>query len=145
MRDVNLGFDYERSGLPAQAAGTWGGGGFGIERTGTAEVGRSAREVTLLPRQWEWLASQSGGASAFLRRLVEEARRSGGSREQRRAAQEAAYRSMMAIAGNLPGYEEGLRALFADDQGKLEQCIAAWPEGIRTYAIRLAFGETNQL
>ena len=55
------------------------------------------------------------------------------------------YRFMMAIAGNLPGYEEGLRALFADDQGKLEQCIAAWPEDIRTYAIRLAFGETNQL
>lgn len=107
---------------------------------GRPKLGVVAREVTLLPRQWEWLATQPGGASAVLRRLVEEARRAGGSRQQRRAAQEAAYRFMMAIAGDLPGYEEGLRALFADDRSKLEQCIAAWPEDISAYALRLAFG-----
>jgi uncharacterized protein len=110
---------------------------------GRPKLGVVAREVTLLPRQWEWLATQPGGASAVLRRLVEEAQRVGGSRQQRRAAQEAAYRFMMGIAGDLAGYEEGLRALFADDRSKLEQCIAAWPEDIKTYAIRLAFGAPN--
>ena len=111
---------------------------------GRPKLGVVAREVTLLPRHWEWLAAQPGGASATLRRLVEEARRMGGSRQQRRAAQEAAYRFMLAIAGDLPGYEEGLRALFADDRAKLEECIAAWPEEIRAYAIRLAFGPSDQ-
>ena len=86
-----------------------------------------AREVTLLPRQWEWLATQPGGASAVLRRLVDDARRSGGTRQQRRAAQEAAYQFMLAMAGDLPGYEEATRALFADDRHRLEQWIADWP------------------
>jgi uncharacterized protein len=112
---------------------------------GRPKLGVVAREVTLLPRQWEWLATQPGGASAVLRRLVEEARRAGGSRQERRAAQEAAFRFMMGIAGDLPGYEEGLRALFADDRTKLEQCIAGWPEDIRAYAVRLAFSAPDQL
>lgn len=111
---------------------------------GRPKLGVVAREVTLLPQQWEWLATQPGGASAILRRLVEEARRSGGSRQQKRAAHEAAYQFMLEIAGDLPGYEEGLRALFADDRAKLEQCIAAWPEDIRAYATRLAFGPRDQ-
>lgn len=102
-------------------------------------MGVVAREVTLLPRQWEWLTSQPGGASATLRRLVDEARKTTGPRQQRRAAQEAAYHFMQAIAGDLPGYEEATRALFADDRPALEQRIAAWPEDIRTYALRLAF------
>lgn len=106
---------------------------------GRPKLGVVAREVTLLPRQWEWLATQPGGASAVLRRLVDEARRSGGSRQHRRAAQETAYQFMLGIAGDLPGYEEGLRALFADDRTKLEQCIAAWPVDIRAHTIRLAF------
>ena len=110
---------------------------------GRPRLGVVAREVTLLPRQWEWLAEQSGGASAVLRRLVEDARRAGGSLQQRRIAQEAAYQFMLGIAGDLPGYEEGLRALFAGDRIKLEQCIAAWPEDIRAYATRLAFGPRN--
>jgi uncharacterized protein len=111
---------------------------------GRPKLGVVAREVTLLPQQWEWLATQPGGASAILRRLVEEARRSDGSRQQKRAAHEAAYQFMLEIAGDLPGYEEGLRALFADDRAKLEQCIAAWPEDIRAYATRLAFGPRDQ-
>ncbi len=111
---------------------------------GRPKLGVVAREVTLLPKQWEWLAAQPGGASAVLRRLVEEAKRAGGSRQQRQAAHEAAYQFMLEIAGNLPGYEEGLRALFADDRTKLEQCVAAWPEDVRAYAIRLAFGPRDQ-
>jgi hypothetical protein len=107
---------------------------------GRPRLGVVAREVTLLPRQWEWLAAQPGGASAVLRRLVDEARRNGAAQRQRRAAQEAAYHFMLAVGGDLPGYEEGTRALFADDRSGLERCIAAWPEDIRAHALRLAFG-----
>ncbi|NGO66754.1 DUF2239 family protein [Rhizobium daejeonense] len=107
---------------------------------GRPNLGVVAREVTLLPRQWEWLGEQPGGASATLRRLVEEARKGAGPRQQRRAAQDAAYQFMHAIAGDLAGYEEATRALFGDDRTSLEQQIATWPEDIRTYALRLAFG-----
>lgn len=107
---------------------------------GRPKLGVVAREVTLLPRQWEWLATQPGGASAILRRLVDDARRNGGPRQQRRAAQDAAYHFMLAIAGDLPGYEEATRALFADDRNRLEQWIAEWPQDVRSHAMSLAFG-----
>lgn len=106
---------------------------------GRPKLGVVAREVTLLPRHWDWLTAQSGGASAALRRLVDEARRKPPSRPNR-AAQDAAYRFMQAIAGDLPGYEEATRALFADDRAGLEERIANWPADIRTYALRLASG-----
>ncbi|SMF20694.1 hypothetical protein SAMN06265365_104257 [Tistlia consotensis] len=106
---------------------------------GRPKLGVVAREVTLLPRHWEWLAAQPGGASAALRRLVEEARRSDGPHQRRRAAQEAAYRFLSALAGDLPGYEEACRALFADDRPGFERQIAGWPADLRAYAVRLAF------
>lgn len=105
---------------------------------GRPKLGVVAREVTLLPRQWDWLAAQPGGASAVLRRLIDEARRNGGARQQR-VAQEAAYQFMWGIAGDLPNYDEAARALFANDRGMLEHCVAEWPEDIVTHLIRLAF------
>lgn len=111
---------------------------------GRPKLGVIAREVTLLPTQWEWLASQPGGASAVLRRLVDNARRNGTAHQQRRAAQEAAHHFMQAIAGDLPAYEEATRALFTDDRTKLEQCMAPWPKDIQSYALRLAFGPQDQ-
>jgi uncharacterized protein len=113
--------------------------GSGTRGKGRPKMGVVAREVTLLPRQWEWLASQSGGASATLRKLVDSARRSGSSRQQQRAAQDAAYQFMQAIASDFAGYEEATRALFANDRPGVERCIAAWPHDIRTQTIRLAF------
>jgi hypothetical protein len=107
---------------------------------GRPKLGVVAREVTLLPRQWEWLATQPGGASAVLRRLVDDARRSGGTRQQKRTAQDAAYQFMLAMAGDLPGYEEATRALFADDRRNLEQRIVDWPQDIRSHALRLTLG-----
>ena len=107
---------------------------------GRPKLGVVAREVTLLPRHWDWLATQPGGASAALRRLVDEARRSGGTRQQNRTAQEAAYHFMLAMAGDLPGYEEATRALFEDDRSRLEQCIADWPQDVRSHVLHLAFG-----
>lgn len=112
---------------------------------GRPKLGVVAREVTLLPRHWEWLSDQPGGASAVLRRLVDDARKSGIPQQKRRAAQEAAYHFMLAIAGDLAGYEEATRALFADDRPKLEQCIADWPKDIRIHALGLAFGPTGRL
>ncbi len=107
---------------------------------GRPKLGVVAREITLLPRQWEWLAAQPGGASAVLRRLVDEARKAVDPRQKRRAAQEAAYRFLLAMAGDRPGYEEATRALFADDRAALEERLADWPTDIRAYALRLAFG-----
>jgi uncharacterized protein len=107
---------------------------------GRPRLGVVSREVTLLPRHWEWLEAQPNGASAALRRLVDEARRGGIPQQQRRTAQEAAYRFMLAIAGDRPGYEEATRALFADDRPALERRIADWPRDIRAHVLRLGFG-----
>lgn len=106
---------------------------------GRPKLGVISREITLLPRQWEWLASHPGGASAVLRRLVDEARRNLGPTQERKATQEAAYRFMLATAGDRPGYEEATRALFAGERRQLKCCIAAWPKDIRDHVMRLAF------
>jgi uncharacterized protein len=108
---------------------------------GRPKLGVVAREVTLLPRHWEWLAKQTGGASVALRKLVEAARRANGDRDRSRAARDAAYHFMSAISGDLPGFEEATRALFADDRRRFAGLIAAWPEDIRDHAIKLAFND----
>jgi hypothetical protein len=108
---------------------------------GRPKLGVVAREVTLLPRHWEWLGAQPGGASVALRKLVEEARRSGGDRDRSRAARDAAYHFMSAMAGNFPGFEEASRALFADDRQRFAGLIAAWPRDIRDHIVKLAFGD----
>ena len=114
-------------------------GGIATPRSpGRPKLGVVAREVTLLPRHWEWLARQPGGASVALRRLVDEARRSGEDRDGVREAQEAAYRFMSAMAGNRPRYEDAIRALFANDPVSFEQSIATWPTDIRNFALALA-------
>jgi hypothetical protein len=108
---------------------------------GRPRLGVVAREVTLLPRHWDWLNTQPGGASVALRKLVEEARRTSGDRDRTRAAQEAAYRFMSAIAGDLPGFEEAARALFAYDRRRFGDLVAGWPEDVRDHAIKLAFAD----
>jgi uncharacterized protein len=107
---------------------------------GRPKLGVVGREVTLLPRQWEWLAAQPGGASVALRRLVDEAKRTTGPAQKMRASQEAAYHFMSAMAGNLPGFEEATRALFANDRRGFDRHVSSWPEDVRAYAARLAFG-----
>lgn len=109
---------------------------------GRPRLGVVAREVTLLPRHWEWLADQPGGASVALRRLIDEARRDG--RADQRAARDNLYRFMAVAAGNQPGFEEACRALFAGDAARFEAEIAAWPCDLATHARRMAapaFGE----
>lgn len=106
---------------------------------GRPKLGVVGREVTLLPRHWEWLAEQPGGASVALRKLIDEARRAGSAAQRQRAAREAGYRVMSAMAGNLAGFEEASRALFAGDRARFEQETAAWPADLRGYVTRLAF------
>ena len=107
---------------------------------GRPKLGVAAREVTLLPRHWEWLARQPGGASAALRRLVEAARRETSGPQRKRQAQEAAYRFATALAGDAAGYEEAIRALFAGERDRFEALTAAWPADVGEYARRLAAG-----
>ena len=105
---------------------------------GRPKLGVVAREVTLLPRHWDWLAAQPGGASVALRKLVEDARKVSVDDDRRRAAQEAAYRFIQAIAGDQAGYEDAARALFAGDIGKFEEHSATWPDDVREHAALLA-------
>jgi uncharacterized protein len=105
---------------------------------GRPKLGVVAREVTLLPRHWEWLAQQSGGASVALRKLVDEARRANKDKDRIRQAQEAAYRFISALAGNKPHVEEAARALFAGDAAQFEARTASWPADVRDHARRLA-------
>jgi hypothetical protein len=105
---------------------------------GRPKLGVVAREVTLLPRHWEWLAQQAGGASVAIRNLVEEARRRGDDKDRIRQRQEAAYRFMSAMAGNKPHFEEATRALFAPDPVRFRELIAGWPADVRDHAVKLA-------
>ncbi|MCK6570581.1 DUF2239 family protein [Myxococcota bacterium] len=107
---------------------------------GRPRLGVTPREVTLLPRHWEWLGAQPGGASAVLRRLVEAAmsdpvRQQAGRVRERR---EVAYRVMETLAGDLPGFEAASRALFAGRRGELTVAAAAWPPDVLTTVLRLA-------
>lgn len=104
---------------------------------GRPKLGVTAREVTLLPRHWDWLAGQSGGASVALRKLVEQAMRANADSDRLRQTRESAYRFMTAVAGNAPGHEEAVRALFAGDSEKLKTTMEDWPTDIRAHVLRL--------
>ena len=116
------------TGEPAQAA----------RGPGRPRLGVVAREVTLLPRHWDWLASQPGGASVALRKLVERALRTSAQADRVREATDSAYRFMHALAGNESGFEEASRALFAGDLERLETEVARWPHDVRLHLLELA-------
>ena len=105
---------------------------------GRPKLGVVAREVTLLPEHWDWLAAQPSGASVALRKLVHEARRHGSERDRTRQARDRAYQAMSTLAGDLPGFEEASRALFAGDQERLVAQMATWPQDVQAYVLQLA-------
>lgn len=107
---------------------------------GRPKLGVTAREVTLLPRHWDWLSAQPGGASVALRKLVEGALREAEGPDRARRAKDATYRFMTAIAGDLPAYEEATRMLFAGDWTAFDAATEAWPEGVRETAREMAKG-----
>lgn len=104
---------------------------------GRPKLGVVPREVTLLPRHWEWLNCQPGGASVALRKLVEDACRMNIAQDRLRASQESLYRFMSAMGGDLPGFEEAARALFAQDADRFNEMIERWPADIRDHARKL--------
>ncbi|MFZ2279353.1 MAG: DUF2239 family protein [Prosthecobacter sp.] len=105
---------------------------------GRPKLGVVPREITLLPRHWDWLDTQPGGASVALRKLVEEARRQRSEKDQARKALERAYQFMVTLGGDLPGFEEASRALFANDVMKLKTLLATWPRDVGDHVLRLA-------
>jgi hypothetical protein len=104
---------------------------------GRPKLGVVSREVSLLPRHWDWLNSQPGGASVTLRKLVEEAKRNSAGTDRARRSQEAAYKFMSAMAGDFPGFEEASRAFFAQEPERFDQLIQPWPEDVREHVRRL--------
>jgi hypothetical protein len=107
-----------------------------VQPRGRPRLGVVAREVTLLPRHWDWLGAQPGGASAALRRLIDAARHADDGATDARRRAEAAYRFMHATAGDRPGFEDASRALFAGDHERLSALIAAWPKDLREETMR---------
>jgi hypothetical protein len=105
---------------------------------GRPKLGVVAREVTLLPRHWEWLAAQPGGASVTLRKLIEDTRRKTSAKDDARERQESVHRFLSAIAGDKPHYEDVLRALYASDGARFHALIADWPLDVRRHVERLA-------
>jgi hypothetical protein len=108
-----------------------------VRGPGRPKLGVVPREVTLLPRHWDWLASQPGGASVALRKLVEHALRANRAADQAREVKDAVYRFMHAMAGDAPDFEEASRALFADDAAALEARMAKWPRDVRKHVLAL--------
>jgi uncharacterized protein len=105
---------------------------------GRPKLGVVSREVSLLPRHWDWLNAQPGGASVALRKLVEEARHLYRGRDKIRRSQEVAYRFMSAMAGNMPGFEEATRSLFAGNAERFDEFTNEWPQDVREYAHKLS-------
>lgn len=130
--------DFDLRGGPSDIALTLGGPEAAPRGRGRPKLGVTAREVTLLPRHWDWLAAQPGGASVALRKLVEAARRDSEGPDRRRAARDAAYRFASVMAGDRPGFEEMSRAIFAGDGATFGERIAAWPSDIAEHLRVLA-------
>jgi hypothetical protein len=107
-------------------------------RPGRPKLGVVAREVTLLPRHWDWLNGQPGGASVAIRKLVDETRRMHAGRDKVRVAREVTYRFLSAMAGNEPGFEEATRALFAGNRQRFEEMAGQWPVDVARHAGKLA-------
>lgn len=104
---------------------------------GRPRLGVVGREVTLLPRHWEWLERQPGGPSVTLRKLVQEASKKGQDAARARLAWEAAGRFAWAIAGDLPGFEEASRAIYAHDAAALATHMTGWPPDVREHVLAL--------
>ncbi|MFS4459237.1 DUF2239 family protein [Bdellovibrio sp. HCB2-146] len=105
---------------------------------GRPKLGVVSREISLLPRHWEWLALQPGGASVTIRKLIEEAKKKTQGRDEIRQAQDATYKFMTVMAGDLPHYEEALRAFYAKDGSLFKKLMGEWPKDVRDHVLKLS-------
>lgn len=110
------------------------------KKRGRPKLGVEGKEVTLLPRHWAWLDQQRGGASAALRRLVDQARAAEAPKDIKRQAQDRTQRFMYGVAGDQPGFEEAIRALYAGDGTRFEQEVSSFPKDVRQTILVLAEG-----
>ena len=134
--------DLDLRGGPGEALARLGPALHAPEKRGPGrpKLGVTPREVTLLPRHWDWLSAQPGGISVALRKLVEAQMKAGEGPDRARRAKERAYRFMTALAGDLPNYEEATRMLFAGDWTAFDAAVDGWPEGVREVAREMAEG-----
>lgn len=109
-------------------------------KRGRPKLGVVSREISLLPRHWEWLAAQRGGASVTLRKLVEAARKQDAGQTEWRQTIEAAYGFMSDIAGDFENFEESSRALFASDLPRFNSLTTSWPTDIREHLAHVLSG-----
>ncbi len=109
-------------------------------KRGRPKLGVVGREVTLLPRHWEWLDRQRGGASGTIRRLIDEARKHSAHSDGIRMAQDRTNRFISAIAGDLPGFEEATRALYSGNEVAFAENVSFWPKDVRTYTLKFSEG-----
>lgn len=98
----------------------------------------SEREVSLLPRHWEWLSGQPRSISAALRLLVEQARRDPDGSYAAQYAKDRCYLYMRDNAGDRLYFEEACRALSANDRARFETFLSGWPQDIQREAMDLA-------
>ncbi len=110
------------------------------KKRGRPKLGVEGKEVTLLPRHWQWLEQQRGGASAALRRLVDQARAAEAPKDIKRQAQDRTQRFMYGVAGDQPGFEEAIRALYAGDGARFELEVSSFPKDVRQTILVLAEG-----
>lgn len=115
---------FEETSLPAS------------KKRGRPKLGVVSREVSLLPRHWDWLAEQRGGASASIRRLVDGARKHEPAAALAKRAIEAAHHFLWDMAGDETGFEEATRHLFAHRFDMFEESIATWPKDVREQLAR---------
>jgi hypothetical protein len=105
---------------------------------GRPKLGVISREVSLLPRHWDWLEEQPSGASAALRRLVEAAIKHEPGKERARRIRAALSRFLSAMAGDRPHYEDACRALFNGETAQFAALVERWPKDIREHAVQQA-------
>ena len=105
---------------------------------GRPKMGVKPREVSLLPTHWEWLSTQSGGASATIRRLVDEKMKTAAPKDKIKKTQETVYTFLNSIAGDLENFEDAIRFLYRQDEAKFKEAIAAWPKDLKKHTLALA-------
>lgn len=111
---------------------------------GRPKLGVVCNEVCLLPKHWEWLERQPQKSSALIRRLVDSAMKNPSPEEIIRDRIEAAHSFMWAMAGDLTGFEEASRALYARKWEIFDRLIAPWPEDV-VAQINALLGEAREL
>lgn len=104
---------------------------------GRPKLGVVSREITLLPRHWDWLSQQPGGASVTIRKMIDAARKQDEVPARARKAREVTYKFMSAMAGNEANFEEATRALFAGDHARFDELIQPWPVDLKDHIKRL--------